>query len=181
MPKQEATVPGGFGTLAATEKQRDLKRQGFLIWVPLILLMQTLSAQNAESQKDNCEHRIKQFERATVMDGDLIQWWEKAPAIKGGAKAIAKAIQYPDSALKAGLEGKVLVVMFLSKDNRPECVKILRSENEVFIAEALRVIAGLEYEPATKLGRPIYDVALSLIIEFDKEAYQKNQKKKKKK
>lgn len=67
-----------------------------------------------------------------------------------------KELKYPQEVLKDSLEGIVSVQFIISKQGRPEQIKILQSLGTPFDNEAIRVISGMpEWKPASLNGKPV--------------------------
>lgn len=82
------------------------------------------------------------------------------------ADYIQKNLQYPDSALNVGLEGKVLIVFIINRHGKVKDVKVKESTHQVFEKEALRVVsASGQWQPATKNGEKV-DYQMTVPVEF---------------
>ena len=68
---------------------------------------------------------------------------EKDPVI---VKAVAPA--YPPLALKAGLEGKVIVKIWVDRQGKVRQVEVLRSDNDIFNEAAVEAAKKLVFTPA---------------------------------
>lgn len=61
---------------------------------------------------------------------------------------------YPPAARRAGIEGYVLVRLYLLADGRVERLEILEG-NEIFYEDVERTLAGWRFHPAITDGRPV--------------------------
>jgi TonB family protein len=98
-------------------------------------------------------------------EGEVVQ-----PEFKGGMEALIKFlsenITYPEKAKNDKVVGKVFVSFVISKSGKVKDAKILKSENEIFNAEALRVIKSMpDWTPGTKGGKKA-DIEMTLPISF---------------
>lgn len=98
-------------------------------------------------------------------EGEVVQ-----PEFKGGMDALVKFlsdnIKYPEKAKTDNVSGKVYVTFVISKSGKVKDAKVLKSDNEVFNAEALRVIKSMpDWTPGTKGGKKA-DVEMTLPISF---------------
>jgi len=69
---------------------------------------------------------------------------------------LAKNMEYPDSALKAGLQGKVILEFTIDKNGIINELKVRQSSHRIFEKEALRLISSTGvWQPATENGKPV--------------------------
>ncbi|OON70509.1 TonB family protein [Hymenobacter sp. CRA2] len=85
---------------------------------------------------------------------------DELPAVEGGnasfAQFLAQNIRYPADALRARMQGKVLMLFEVSETGRVENPLIIQSVYPSIDAEALRVAAQLPpMHPALEQGRPV--------------------------
>lgn len=86
--------------------------------------------------------------------------------IVGGVEQIYKNIRYPDLALKAGVEGKVVAQVFVDKEGGIVKVNFLKSINPILDAEVMRVLTEeTEFKPAKISGGKT--VAGAIVIPFN--------------
>jgi TonB family protein len=93
---------------------------------------------------------------------------EDMPKIVGGREALLKQIVYPESALKAGIEGTVKVDVKINKDGRPSEIRILEpleKSTELEIA-VLQAIMKVKFIPAKYKGNPI-DFWMPVTVTFE--------------
>lgn len=90
---------------------------------------------------------------------------EERPQLKGGMEALANAIRYPESAKKAGIEGRVFVQFIVNEQGTVQNVKVTRSVNEALDAEAVRAVKAMSFEPGKQRGEPV-KVQMSLPVTF---------------
>lgn len=95
----------------------------------------------------------------------------KMPQFPGGEKAmleyLVQNVVYPESAMKAGVQGKVIVKFIVGKDGQVRDPEILRSVDEALDREALRVVLTFpRFTPGyNEEGEPIA-VSYALPVSF---------------
>jgi protein TonB len=106
-------------------------------------------------------------ERAVAADGAA----SPGPAPDGRGDRAARPIapqppEYPQPALRGGVQGTVLVRVAVAADGRPTRVDIARSSGSRELDRAAqRAVEGWRFEPALKRGRPVPSV-LEVPVEF---------------
>lgn len=93
-------------------------------------------------------------------DGKVFDVVEKKPQYPGGETALMKYvidhIKYPESALAAGVQGRVIVQFVIKSDGSIGEVKVLRGKNEALDKEAVRVIKSLpKFTPGMMGDKPV--------------------------
>ena len=73
--------------------------------------------------------------------------------------------EYPEIARRAGIEGRVIVRVWVSKEGRVKDVQVQRSDNEIFNDNAVAAVRRWRFEPAIQAGNPV-DVWVSIPIRF---------------
>lgn len=74
---------------------------------------------------------------------------DKEPVVKKRTEP-----HYPEVAMKAGIEGKVWVKLWINTEGKVQSAQILKSENVVLNDAALESARQWEFEPATIKGKP---------------------------
>jgi protein TonB len=95
---------------------------------------------------------------------------DKAPMYPDGVNGILRHISenynYPEEARTEGIEGKVYVSFIISPEGRNENVEVVKSVNEIFNDEAIRVIMAMDrWIPAKLKGEYVnfrYTLPISL-------------------
>lgn len=85
------------------------------------------------------------------------------PAPAGGMEALAAELVYPPEAKLAGVEGKVTATVTVDADGRVvEC----RGEGgaDALVAEAVRALSAITWNPATEDGAPVRAEAVVPVI-----------------
>lgn len=85
---------------------------------------------------------------------------EEMPMFPGGPTALMKFladnINYPESAKKAGIEGKVIVRFCIDEEGRTSLVSVLKAVDPDLDAEAIRVVSALpRFQPGRQGGKPV--------------------------
>ena len=85
---------------------------------------------------------------------------EKQPEFKGGMTALmsylGENIQYPEEAHKNGIQGRVITNFVVNKDGSISEVTIVRGQDPMLDAEAIRVISSMpNWEPGTQRGEAV--------------------------
>jgi len=90
---------------------------------------------------------------------------EEMPAPVGGIEAVYKKIVYPDIAKKAGLEGKVYLLVHVNENGGADDVKVIKGIGGGCEEAAAKVLKESKYTPGKNKGVPV-KVKLSLGITF---------------
>jgi protein TonB len=76
--------------------------------------------------------------------------FEKEPVVVKAAKP-----DYPDLAMRAGLEGKVLVRIWVDKEGKPRKAEVVKSDAEIFNEAAVKAAMGHLFTPAYMNNGPV--------------------------
>ncbi|MBE0644495.1 MAG: energy transducer TonB [Bacteroidetes bacterium] len=106
-----------------------------------------------------------QQEEATIDESQYLETIDYAPAIVGGLEALHKVIVYPDSALKSGVEGMVIVKVLLAENGRADKVSIQKSDSPLLSAAALDAVRKVRFLPA-KMGDVAVKCKLMVPVKF---------------
>jgi protein TonB len=96
---------------------------------------------------------------------DYVVFAEKMPAPVGGVEAIMKKIKYPPTAQKAGIEGKVYILIYINESGGVDDVKVVKGIGGGCDEEAANVIKGHKFSAAEHNGAAVKS-KLSLAIQF---------------
>ena len=92
--------------------------------------------------------------------------YDEPPAPIGGYEAIGKAIIYPDIAREAGIEGKVVVQIFVNERGYVDEVVVLKGIPMTGLDEAaIKGIRKVRFKPAKQRDRNI-GVWISVVVNF---------------
>jgi TonB family protein len=97
---------------------------------------------------------------------------EQMPEYPGGPSALfeylAKNIRYPESAEKAGIQGRVIATFVVMKDGSISNVKVVKSVSPELDTEALRVLSAMpNWTPGMQNGKAVnvkYTVPISFAL-----------------
>ena len=87
------------------------------------------------------------------------------PEPKDGLESIYKQIKYPEVAQKAGVEGKVYLLIYINENGDVDDVKVIKGLGAGCDEAAIEVIKNTKFNPGKDNGTPI-KVKLSLPITF---------------
>lgn len=90
---------------------------------------------------------------------------EEMPTPIGGIESIYKKITYPEIARKAGLEGKVYMLVHVNENGGADDVKVVKGIGGGCEEAAAKVLKEARYTPGKNKGVPV-KVKLSLAITF---------------
>ncbi len=90
---------------------------------------------------------------------------ENPPVLIGGIASVQEQIVYPELALKAGIEGRVIVQFVVTKDGSISDPVVVRGIGGGCDQEAIRAVKLAKFQPGLQRGRPV-SVRYSLPITF---------------
>ena len=90
---------------------------------------------------------------------------ENPPVLIGGIAAVQSHISYPPLALKAGIEGRVIVQFVIDKTGKVLDPKVIRGIGGGCDEEAVRAVLKAKFQPGLQRGRPV-SVRYTLPITF---------------
>lgn len=90
---------------------------------------------------------------------------EDQPELIGGLAALQKLIEYPEMAVKAGIEGTVRLQFVVDKDGSVVDPIVVRGIGGGCDEEALRAIRQAKFKPGMQRGKPV-KVKFSLPVRF---------------
>ncbi len=91
---------------------------------------------------------------------------EQMPELIGGIEALQERLSYPDQALDAGVEGRVIVQFLVEPDGAVSDALVVRGIGAGCDEEALRVVRAARFKPGMQRGVPVR-VKMSLPINFN--------------
>ncbi|MDX1591999.1 MAG: TonB family protein [Balneolaceae bacterium] len=104
----------------------------------------------------------------TLSDADKEDYFvvvEEMPELIGGMAELHSKIQYPEMALRAGIEGRVYIQFIVNEEGNVEDAEVIRGIGGGADEEALRVVRNAKFTPGMQRGRPVR-VKFSLPIAF---------------
>lgn len=90
---------------------------------------------------------------------------EQMPELIGGLASVQKLITYPEMAIKAGIEGKVIVQFIIDEEGNVVDPFVIRGIGGGCDEEALKAASKAKFIPGRQRGRPVM-VRFSLPITF---------------
>ncbi|MBO6586413.1 MAG: energy transducer TonB [Gracilimonas sp.] len=90
---------------------------------------------------------------------------EQMPELIGGLAAVQKHITYPEMALKAGIEGRVVVQFLIDKEGNVIDPVVVRGIGGGCDEEALKAVKKVKFKPGKQRGQPVI-VRYSLPVAF---------------
>lgn len=90
---------------------------------------------------------------------------EQMPELIGGIASVQKLIKYPEMAVMAGIEGRVVVEFIIDQEGNVRDPVIVRGIGGGCDEEALRAVSKAKFIPGKQRGKPVL-VRFSLPINF---------------
>lgn len=90
---------------------------------------------------------------------------EEMPELVGGMAAIQSKVTYPESAAKAGVEGRVFVQFVVNEQGDVQDVVVTRGVSSDLDEEAVRAVSEAKFTPGMQDGEPV-KVRMSMPITF---------------
>jgi len=90
---------------------------------------------------------------------------EDMPVLIGGLSSLTSAIEYPEMARKAGVEGRVIVQIIIDEQGIPRDPIIVRSVSGLLDEEAMRAVMLQRFTPGRQRGRAV-KVKLAIPVMF---------------
>lgn len=100
-----------------------------------------------------------------LQEDPYLAFAEEMPAPVGGLEGVYKKIVYPEIAKKAGLEGKVYLLVYVNENGGADDVKVIKGIGGGCEEAASKVLKDAKYTPGKNKGVPV-KVKLSLAITF---------------
>ena len=96
---------------------------------------------------------------------EYLAFADKMPEPVGGLTSIYQTIQYPETAKKAGIQGKVYVLAFINENGGVDDVKLIKGIGAGCDEAAIEAVKKAKFTPG-KMGGNSAKVKLSLQIQF---------------
>jgi len=90
---------------------------------------------------------------------------EERPELIGGLAALQQAVEYPEFAKKAGIEGTVFVQFIVDENGMVQDAQVTRGVHRLLDEAALDAIRSVRFKPGRQRGRPV-KVQMSLPVRF---------------
>lgn len=124
------------------------KRHISILFVLLLLLISTNLAESFDLQGT-----------------EYLAFADQMPEPVGGLGAIYSTINYPETAKKAGIQGKVYVLAFVNEDGGVDDVKLIKGIGGGCDEATIDAVKKAKFSPGMAAGKPA-KVKLSLQIQF---------------
>lgn len=86
---------------------------------------------------------------------DIFVVVEEMPELIGGIQSLYDVIKYPDLALRAGIEGTVVVQFVIETNGVPSNLSVMKSAGSILDTAALDAIRQLRFKPGKQRGKPV--------------------------
>lgn len=80
---------------------------------------------------------------------------ENMPEIIGGLAALQSKVVYPEIAVRAGVQGRVLLRVIIGKDGNPTDIKVLKSLGAGCDESAIEALLSTKFLPGTQRGKAV--------------------------
>ena len=80
---------------------------------------------------------------------------DKMPTIKGGIKALAKNIKYPEAAKKEGIMGTVFVKALIDENGNVENAEVEKGVNKDLNSAAVSAVKDTKFTPGENDGKKV--------------------------
>jgi len=80
---------------------------------------------------------------------------EQMPELIGGLAALQREVRYPERALRANIEGRVIVQFIVNERGEVENPQVIRGIGGGCDEEAIRVVKQAKFKPGMQRGRPV--------------------------
>ena len=99
------------------------------------------------------------------MERMVLAFAEKMPTIQGGLGAYYINIEYPQAAIAAGIQGRLILDFIVEPDGRPTSVKVLKSLHPLCDSAAVRALRKTRFMPGRQNGEAV-PVRMRLPVSF---------------
>ncbi|MBN1448674.1 MAG: energy transducer TonB [Bacteroidetes bacterium] len=97
-----------------------------------------------------------QGEKNTSIDTkSYLEEAEVAPELIGGIAELAKQVKYPKEAAEAGIQGTVLVAVYLGKSGSIDALEVKKSTSDILSQAALDAVKNVRFKPGMVDGKPV--------------------------
>ena len=140
----------------------------FLFVMPLVGCGTTSeTARETSSSADDFRDRLAKppAENTAQGDGEVFMIADEMPYLIGGLASVQSRVVYPQSLVRAGIEGRVFVQFVVDEEGIPGDIVVVRSPHHLMDQPAIDAIAGAEFRPGKRDGVAV-PVKMSLPITF---------------
>jgi len=139
-----------------------------IIWIAALFLMggglvgcsgsESATSDNSDQLFDEMStSRLDQYNPSGVSydtvyaPGDV----DRPPDLKGGIRKLQGSIEYPRSALRKGITGKVWIGFIVAPNGEPRHVRVIDSAHPILDQEALSTVTGATFTPGAMREIPV--------------------------
>ncbi len=94
-------------------------------------------------------------EESQEEEEDFFVLVEQMPELIGGLQELQRDVRYPERALRANIEGRVIVQFIVNEKGEVENPKVIRGIGGGCDEEAVRVVKQAKFKPGMQRGRPV--------------------------
>ncbi len=94
-------------------------------------------------------------EESQAEEEDFFVLVEQMPELIGGLQELQRDVRYPERALRANIEGRVIVQFIVNEKGEVENPKVIRGIGGGCDEEAVRVVKQAKFKPGMQRGRPV--------------------------
>lgn len=105
------------------------------------------------------------FTNLSAGANDYLAVAEKMPELKGGLANLYKNIDYPADAVKAGVQGKVYLMVFVNESGSVDEVKVIKGIGKGCEEAAVKAVKKASFSPGKAKGKDV-KVKMAMAIEF---------------
>ena len=99
--------------------------------------------------------RQEEQEQANMTDDGVYLVAEEPPRLIGGINSLHERMNYPSTAIRAGIEGRVYVQFVVDEEGNVQNPEVIRGIGAGCDEEAVRVISQAKFEPGRIDGEPV--------------------------
>ncbi len=96
-----------------------------------------------------------QQEEEEEEENDFFVLVEQMPELIGGLQELQSQVRYPERALRANIEGRVIVQFIVNERGEVENPQVIRGIGGGCDEEAIRVVSQAKFKPGMQRGRPV--------------------------
>ncbi len=118
------------------------------------------------------EHELNSVSPTEVdPDGEYFIVVEEMPKLIGGLVGLQSKVQYPVSAARSGIEGRVTIQFIVNESGDVENARVIKGIGGGCDEEALRVISEAKFEPGIQRGRAVrVQYSIPIIFKLQRDA-----------
>lgn len=151
--------------LLAMKDFADVRRSKRLGMILALLLFATSSALVACTDQFVDSETAPAEAELSKKANDAYVYVEMMPKLIGGLAAIRQNLVYPETAKRAGVEGRVVISFVVDEDGAVQNAEVLKGVGSGLDEEALRAVRQATFEPGLKDGKPV-KVKMAIPVTF---------------